>query len=226
MKRKVLAILAVCSISMAMGISTMAATDEDIKTTNVKDLNLFDISSEIDSINQKIKNDIDKLLNHYDSLISSITIKTGIAEEITESTTEATTSSQTTETSTEVNKYQNEIYEVFELTNAERTKNGLNLLELDGSLIKSAQGHAEDMYNNSYFSHTSLDGRTLSDRIFKYSREFNFMGENIAKGQNSPKSVIDSWMSSQGHRENILNPNYKKIGIGYYKDYWVQNFGG
>ena len=217
MKRKILTILAVCSISMAMGIPTMAATDGDIKTTNVKDLNLFDISSEINNINQKIKNDIDKLLNHYDVLISSMTIKPGIAEEIPEST---------TETSTEANKYQNEIYEVFELTNAERTKNGLNLLELDNSLIKSAQGHAEDMYNNSYFSHTSLDGRTLSDRILKYSREFNCMGENIAKGQNSPESVFDSWMASQGHRENILNPNYKKIGIGYYKGYWVQNFGG
>ena len=219
MKRRILVILAVCSISMAIGIPTIAATDGDIKTTNVKDLNLFDISSEINNINQKIKNDIDKLLNYYDVLISSMTIKSDIAEEITESTTE-------TSISTETNKYQSEIYEVFELTNTERAKNGLNLLELDNNLIKSAQGHAEDMYNNSYFSHTSLDGRTLSDRILKYSREFNFMGENIAKGQNSPKSVIDSWMASQGHRENILNPNYKKIGIGYYKGYWVQNFGG
>ena len=219
MKRRILAILAVCSISMAIGIPTIAATDGDIKTTNVKDLNLFDISSEINNINQKIKNDIDKLLNYYDVLISSMTIKSDIAEEITESTTE-------TSISTETNKYQSEIYEVFELTNTERAKNGLNLLELDNNLIKSAQGHAEDMYNNSYFSHTSLDGRTLSDRILKYSKEFNFMGENIAKGQNSPKSVIDSWMASQGHRENILNPNYKKIGIGYYKGYWVQNFGG
>ena len=219
MKRRILVILAVCSISMAIGIPTIAATDGDIKTTNVKDLNLFDISSEINNINQKIKNDIDKLLNYYDVLISSMTIKSDIAEEITESTTE-------TSISTEANKYQSEIYEVFELTNTERAKNGLNLLELDNNLIKSAQGHAEDMYNNSYFSHTSLDGRTLSDRILKYSKEFNFMGENIAKGQNSPKSVIDSWMASQGHRENILNPNYKKIGIGYYKGYWVQNFGG
>ncbi len=219
MKRRILVILAVCSISMAIGIPTIAATDGDIKTTNVKDLNLFDISSEINNINQKIKNDIDKLLNYYDVLISSMTIKSDIAEEITESTTE-------TSISTETNKYQSEIYEVFELTNTERAKNGLNLLELDNNLIKSAQGHAEDMYNNSYFSHTSLDGRTLSDRILKYSKEFNFMGENIAKGQNSPKSVIDSWMASQGHRENILNPNYKKIGIGYYKGYWVQNFGG
>lgn len=213
-------------LSFIVSASSAVNLFADSKTANIKETNLFDISDEINNINQKIKNDIDKLLNKYNILISSTIVKPEVTEETTESTTETSTSSQATETSTEANKYQNEIYEVFELTNAERAKNGLNLLKLDDNLIKSAQNHAEDMFNNSYFSHTSLDGRTLSDRIFKYSREFVYMGENIAKGQNSPKSVIDSWMASQGHRENILNQNYKKIGIGYCNGYWVQNFGG
>lgn len=56
------------------------------------------------------------------------------------------------------------------------------------------------------------------------------MGENIAAGFSTPASVMQGWMDSQGHRENILNPHYREIGVGYYaggpwSHYWVQDFG-
>jgi uncharacterized protein YkwD len=54
-------------------------------------------------------------------------------------------------------------------------------------------------------------------------------GENIAMGQDSAEQVMNDWMNSQGHRENILNPNFKKIGVGIHKGadgrlYWAQMF--
>jgi len=52
-----------------------------------------------------------------------------------------------------------------------------------------------------------------------------FNGENIAKGQRTPKEVVRCWIRSEGHRKNILNPSFKKTGVGFYKKYWTQRFG-
>jgi uncharacterized protein YkwD len=57
-----------------------------------------------------------------------------------------------------------------------------------------------------------------------YGISYGYAGENIAKGQRSPQEVMDAWMNSQGHRENILSPNFTMIGVGYYNGYWVQEF--
>ena len=82
------------------------------------------------------------------------------------------------------------------------------------------------MYTNNYFSHVSQDGRTMSDRIEKYTSSYGYKGENIALGYSTPEEVVKGWMSSEGHRANILNKNYTDIGVGYNNGYWVQNFGG
>lgn len=98
-------------------------------------------------------------------------------------------------------------------------------------LQKAAYGHAKDMNNRHYFSHTSKDGRSMQDRIvfagyiFKGYRTFT-VGENIAKGQQSIRQVMDEWFKSEGHCENLMNPKFKEIGISQYNDYWVQDFGG
>ena len=59
---------------------------------------------------------------------------------------------------------------------------------------------------------------------------YGYWGENIAMGQSNASAVVTAWMNSEGHRENILKPEYRKIGIGVYylndTPYWVQNFGG
>jgi hypothetical protein len=122
--------------------------------------------------------------------------------------------------------------EVLDRVNAERADQGLHPLNADTNLATAARDHSEDMGLQDYFSHESLDGRTVADRITAAGYSFNTYGENIAAGQPTPERVVDAWMSSSGHRANILNPIYCDIGVGYaylvnstYGHYWTQNFG-
>ena len=122
--------------------------------------------------------------------------------------------------------------EVIDLVNAERASQGLHPLSADDNLATAARDHSEDMGLQNYFSHTSLDGRTVPDRISDAGYSYNTYGENIAAGYQTPEAVIDGWMSSSGHRANILNPNFCDIGVGYaytanstYGHYWTQVFG-
>jgi len=122
--------------------------------------------------------------------------------------------------------------EVLDLVNDERAAQGLHPLSVDHNLATAARDHSEDMGLQGYFSHTSLDGRTVPDRITATGYFYNTYGENIAGGQSTPEDVIDAWMASSGHRANILNPNFCDIGVGYayvanspYRHYWTQDFG-
>ena len=122
--------------------------------------------------------------------------------------------------------------DVIDLVNLERATQGLHPLNYDHSLAAAARDHSEDMGLLDYFSHTSLDGRTVPDRITAAGYAYNTYGENIAAGQPTAENVVDSWMSSSGHRANILNPNFCDIGVGYayiagstYGHYWTQDFG-
>ena len=122
--------------------------------------------------------------------------------------------------------------EVLDLVNVERAAQGLHPLSADHNLATAARNHSEDMGLQGYFSHTSLDGRTVPDRIKAAGYSYNTYGENIAGGQPTPEDVIDAWMSSSGHRANILNSNFCDIGVGYayladstYRHYWTQDFG-
>ena len=119
---------------------------------------------------------------------------------------------------------------VFELINIERRKAGLAEFSLSTPLCNVARMHSLDMYNRNFFSHTNPDGQSPSDRIKEYGISYRYMAENIAAGQSSPEDVVNTWMNSEGHRANILNPDLKQIGIGYYKSgsnyihYWTQCF--
>jgi hypothetical protein len=122
--------------------------------------------------------------------------------------------------------------DVIDLVNVEREAQGLHPLSYDHHLAAAARDHSEDMGLQDYFSHTSLDGRTPPDRITAAGYSYNAYGENIAGGQPTPEDVIDAWMSSSGHRANILNSTFCDIGVGYayqaqstYRHYWTQNFG-
>lgn len=118
---------------------------------------------------------------------------------------------------------------VTALTNAEREAAGCAPLAVDERLRTAARGHSHDMAANDYFSHTSLDGRTPSDR----AREAGYpggVGENIAYGYRTPEDVMRGWMNSDGHRRNILSCRYTVIGVGLAYDergrpYWTQKFG-
>ena len=126
----------------------------------------------------------------------------------------------------EVKVTENFAEEVLNLVNLERQKVGAKPLELSPQLMKYAAVRAEEITEN--FSHTRPNGASCFS-IIKIS--YRRIGENIAEGQNSPQSVVEAWMNSKGHRENILNPEFGKLGVGYFNDpeseyqhYWVQLF--
>ncbi|WCT10040.1 CAP domain-containing protein [Mucilaginibacter jinjuensis] len=104
-------------------------------------------------------------------------------------------------------------------------------LTWNNNLEIAAQGHAQDMNFHNYFNHTSKDGRNSEDRIVAAGYYFNgyrsfAVGENIAYGQQSIAEVSDGWFKSVGHCQNLMNPQFKEIGIARNGLYWVQDFGG
>ncbi len=136
--------------------------------------------------------------------------------------------SGSTGTVTSVNSMEKQ---VASLTNSERNAAGLGTLTLDSQLSKLARMKAEDMAKKGYFSHTSPTYGSAFDMMKKYGVSYRTAGENIAKGQKTPESVMNGWMNSSGHRANILSSAYTHIGVGYAKDskgntYWVQIFKG
>lgn len=116
---------------------------------------------------------------------------------------------------------------ILELVNEERAKAGLSALELDTDITAAANVRAVEIKQS--FSHTRPNGTSFSTALKEQGVSYRGSGENIAWGQKSPEQVMDGWMNSEGHRANILNANFKNIGIGYYQDqkgvnYWVQLF--
>lgn len=101
---------------------------------------------------------------------------------------------------------------IINLTNSERTRRGLPALKLDESLMKTSRHHASWMARSRKMVHSRLN-----------------LGENIAMGQPTSTSAVRAWMNSSGHRANILNRGYKKIGAAAYRTpsgtiYWCQQF--
>ncbi|MQS38927.1 CAP domain-containing protein [Streptomyces katsurahamanus] len=118
--------------------------------------------------------------------------------------------------------------EVLALVNEERAKVGCAPVRFDASLAKLAGDFSSDMAARDFFSHTDPDGATPWDRAEKAGVK-NLGGENIARGQADAGAVMNSWMNSEGHRANILNCDYKTLGVGVDMGdggpWWTQNFG-
>ncbi len=92
-------------------------------------------------------------------------------------------------------------------------------------LAKAAYDHSSDMKSNDYFSHTGLNGSNAGQRITAAGYIWKTYGENIAKGYASEQAVMNGWLSSEGHCKNIMNANFKEMGVGKQGDYWTQLFG-
>jgi len=118
--------------------------------------------------------------------------------------------------------------QVVNLVNMEREQRGINPLIANPELTRVARYKSQDMESNNYFSHQSPNYGSPFDMLRNFGISFLAAGENIAKGQTSAQSVMDAWMNSTGHRENILNPNFTEIGVGYSNNYgvpyWTQMF--
>ncbi|MFD0339380.1 CAP domain-containing protein [Streptomyces sp. NPDC127117] len=117
---------------------------------------------------------------------------------------------------------------VLALVNQERAKVGCSPLTASSSLASLAQDFSADMAARGFFDHTDPDGRSPWDRAAKAGVQ-GLAAENIARGQASAQAVMDSWMNSDGHRANILNCDYKTLGIGVHYGsggpWWTQDFG-
>lgn len=135
---------------------------------------------------------------------------------------ETQTKAPETETTKQDTKELSYAEQVVQLVNAERKKAGLNPLTLDSKLASAALIRAKETERS--FSHTRPDGRSFSTVLTDNGITFRGAGENIAWGQRSPEEVMNGWMNSSGHRANILNPNYTKIGVGYYQNSSGRNF--
>ncbi|MEU6065476.1 MULTISPECIES: sigma-70 family RNA polymerase sigma factor [Streptomyces] len=121
------------------------------------------------------------------------------------------------------------VAQVVALVNKERANAGCGPLTENAQLEKAAQAHSDDMAARNFFDHTNPDGADPGQRITAAGYRWSTYGENIAQGQQTPQSVMDSWMNSPGHRANILNCSFKEIGVGVHKGsggpWWTQDFG-
>lgn len=115
---------------------------------------------------------------------------------------------------------------VWEIVNQERQSAGKASLEWDDSLAVCAAKRAEELVE--VFSHSRPDRSSCFSIYQEYGVRYMAAGENIAWGQATPESVMNSWMNSTGHKANILDSNFGKIGVGCYnangRYYWVQMF--
>ncbi|KAF1332852.1 Scp-like extracellular protein, partial [Globisporangium splendens] len=117
--------------------------------------------------------------------------------------------------------------------NAERTKRGLSKLCACRKLRAAAAMHSRDMASKNYMGHTGSEGSTIESRVTTKGFSYSAVGENVAAGQPSVADVMNSWMQSDGHRANILNPDFRFYGSAYayntkssYCHHWTQVFAG
>jgi uncharacterized protein YkwD len=102
-------------------------------------------------------------------------------------------------------------------------------LALSGTLANVAFGHAADMAEHDYFEHRDLNGQSPADRVRAVGYREKLVGENIAYGPKTVEEVVQGWLDSPGHCENIMDPRFAEMGIGYVAGrsgrhglYWVQ----
>lgn len=102
---------------------------------------------------------------------------------------------------------------LLELTNQKRAEQGLAPLSLNGTLSQAASLKAGDMFANNYWAHTSPAGKTPWDFISSAGYVYSVAGENLAKNFSNSEGVVEAWMNSPSHKENLLRSQYQEIGF-------------
>lgn len=103
--------------------------------------------------------------------------------------------------------------ELLDLTNYERTQNGLSPLVLDRELTVAANNKADHMFEYDYWAHFAPDGTSPWDFIRGAGYSYSYAGENLAKGFTTSTDAVNAWMKSPTHRANILSPQFKDVGF-------------
>ncbi|SNX64300.1 uncharacterized protein YkwD [Streptomyces sp. TLI_55] len=118
--------------------------------------------------------------------------------------------------------------EVLKLVNEERAKVGCSAVSANSALGKLAEDFSDAMADQGFFDHTDPSGHTPWDRA-EAAGITNLGGENIARGQADAAAVMEAWMNSEGHKANILNCDFKTLGVGVHfgagGPWWTQDFG-
>ncbi len=118
---------------------------------------------------------------------------------------------------------------ILDIVNEERAKLGVAPLVLNATMNKAAALRAQEI--TTLFSHTRPDGTDCFTVYSEFNISYRTAGENIAAGNSTAAATAQQWINSQGHYENMIDPNYTEMGVGYaysansqYGHYWVQIF--
>ena len=111
---------------------------------------------------------------------------------------------------------------VADLVNQARAEEGLPPLILDPQVTVCAMIRAEELHER--FAHSRPDGSANTTVLYENGVTYMRCGENIASGYPTPTSVVNGWLDSSGHRKNIMNKNYTRLGVGVSGKRWVQIF--
>ena len=148
---------------------------------------------------------------------------TGVSAQAAGVSTPTLTEHSMTISASELSDYANE---VAVIVNKERSAKGLKPLRVLPKLQSAAQVRAEEI--TQVFDHQRPDGTSCFSVIEQFGIDYYYIGENIAAGQSSPERVMIAWMNSEGHRKNILDPDFLYIGVGVAQKgntlYWSQIF--
>ncbi|HYH80218.1 MAG TPA: CAP domain-containing protein [Longimicrobium sp.] len=117
-----------------------------------------------------------------------------------------------------------QVAEVARLVNAHRERIGCRALAWDEAAARAAQAHSDDMARRDYFSHTSPEGGGLGSRLRAQGASYRMAAENIAAGQPTAQMVVQGWLRSAGHRQNIENCGYARHGVGLSAGRWTHVF--
>lgn len=142
------------------------------------------------------------------------------------STTAKPSTSKSTPKPSEDNLPETPVLQVIDLVNQARSDAGCDPVKVDQRLNRAAAKHSVDMAERNYFSHDTPEGEDFAERI--RAEGYPSPGaENIAQGQRNARTVMEAWMQSEGHRNNILNCELTAIGVGFAREefVWTQDFG-
>ena len=225
-KVTVCAMIAAMTVTGAAALPVQAATNAgNSANCNGKGYYVFTRGKASDLEN--IKSRLDELCGQLNGNTTTITFPGCNLPENKPETTPPSEDANTPENKPEADKELTFAEQVVELVNQERTKAGLNAVTLDQNMASAALVRAKEIETS--FSHTRPNGSKFSTALTEQGVTFKGAGENIAWGQKSPEAVMQAWMNSEGHRANILNKNFTKIGVGYYqnaagRNFWTQLF--
>ena len=125
----------------------------------------------------------------------------------------------------------NEEQQVIDLINQIRRQNNLPTLTSDARLMAAAESHSLDMAQHNIFAHEGSDGSLVGDRLKRQGYMWNFYAEDLACGYDGPNAVVQGWLDSPAHRDNLLAANARQIGVGFVGDqggdcrtYWTADF--